>query len=61
MESRNRQQKPNATASAAHIDGLLDEALEESFPASDPIAIAEVGPPNPAHSIASPRTKERRS
>ena len=27
-------------ARAAHIDNLLDEALKETFPASDPIAIA---------------------
>jgi hypothetical protein len=26
-------------ARAAHIDNLLDEALKETFPASDPIAI----------------------
>jgi hypothetical protein len=25
---------------AAHIDNLLDEALKQTFPASDPIAIA---------------------
>ncbi|HUK01376.1 MAG TPA: hypothetical protein VLW26_03760 [Steroidobacteraceae bacterium] len=23
----------------AHLDGLLDEALEDTFPASDPIAV----------------------
>jgi hypothetical protein len=27
-------------ATMAHLDELLDEALEETFPASDPIAIA---------------------
>jgi hypothetical protein len=27
-------------AEAAHLDNLLDEALRETFPASDPIAIA---------------------
>ena len=26
-------------ASAAHIDELLDEALKQTFPASDPVAI----------------------
>jgi hypothetical protein len=25
---------------ASHLDALLDEALEETFPASDPIAIS---------------------
>jgi hypothetical protein len=28
-----------AKAHAAHLDGLLDEALRETFPASDPVAI----------------------
>jgi hypothetical protein len=28
------------TARASHIDNLLDEALKQTFPASDPIAIA---------------------
>lgn len=27
-------------ATKAHLDTLLDEALQETFPASDPIAIA---------------------
>ena len=31
--------KSSAGAEAAHDDALLDEALEESFPASDPIAV----------------------
>jgi hypothetical protein len=29
-----------ARSKAAHLDELLDEALEETFPASDPIAIS---------------------
>jgi hypothetical protein len=29
-----------STPSTAHIDELLDEALRQTFPASDPIAIA---------------------
>jgi hypothetical protein len=29
----------NAAASAAHKDEMLDEALEETFPASDPPSI----------------------
>jgi hypothetical protein len=29
-----------AAAALAHIDQLLDEALEATFPASDPIAIS---------------------
>ena len=33
--------KPHRTSSSAlaHLDGLLDEALEQTFPASDPVAI----------------------
>ena len=34
-----RPRKPSP-ATMAHVDELLDEALEETFPASDPIAIA---------------------
>jgi hypothetical protein len=28
-----------STATLAHIDELLDEALKQTFPASDPVAI----------------------
>jgi hypothetical protein len=31
-------------AKAAHLDALLDDALRETFPASDPIAISIDGP-----------------
>lgn len=31
-------------AAAAHVEDALDEALEESFPASDPIAISSGEP-----------------
>jgi hypothetical protein len=35
-------------AAIAHMNELLDEALEETFPASDPIAInVEVSSPQP--------------
>lgn len=34
----NHQDNPDAV-DQAHLDDLLDEALDESFPASDPIAI----------------------
>ena len=29
------------TPAAAHVEDALDEALEESFPASDPVAISD--------------------
>ncbi len=34
--------KPSPTSSA-HLDQLLDEALQETFPASDPIAVSIEG------------------
>jgi hypothetical protein len=39
MLSTKRPHKPLPTT-MAHLNELLDEALEETFPASDPIAIA---------------------
>ncbi len=41
-----RQSSPD-TMRRAHLDALLDEAVDESFPASDPIAISFM-PPNRA-------------
>ncbi|NOX41078.1 MAG: hypothetical protein GXP05_11340 [Alphaproteobacteria bacterium] len=42
----NIQDNPNA-ARRDRLDALLDEALDESFPASDPIAITFWSPPGP--------------
>jgi hypothetical protein len=39
MLTTKRPHKP-LPATMAHLNELLDEALEETFPASDPIAIA---------------------
>jgi hypothetical protein len=39
MLNTKRPRKP-LPAAKAHLNELLDEALEETFPASDPIAIA---------------------
>jgi len=42
--------RKNGTAKSdakKHEDELLDEALEESFPASDPIAVDRVDPKKP--------------
>jgi hypothetical protein len=36
--------KPEDDAGKAHEDELLDEALDESFPASDPPAMTEPTP-----------------
>jgi hypothetical protein len=38
MSSKKRQQRASAETSR-HLSALLDEALEETFPASDPVAI----------------------
>ena len=38
MPIENKPHRVSASA-LAHLDGLLDEALEQTFPASDPVAI----------------------
>lgn len=43
-----KKKRPNRLSSATmtHLNALLDEALEETFPASDPISIClEIGAP----------------
>lgn len=37
--ARKHQSSTDSSDEAAHLEQLLDEALEESFPASDPVAI----------------------
>jgi hypothetical protein len=39
MRTRKQPRKP-PRATIAHLDRLLDEALRQTFPASDPVAIA---------------------
>lgn len=39
MRNKKHPRKPSPTT-LAHLDQLLDEALQETFPASDPIAVA---------------------
>jgi hypothetical protein len=57
---RKRTRRPGLTRSeAVHLDRLLDEALRETFPASDPVAItvekASKGvEPNSLHSLDEP-------
>lgn len=46
-DRRSRKAAPETTESAAerrHLDELLDEGLEETFPASDPVAIVQRAP-----------------
>ena len=38
MPAENKPHRVSSSA-VAHLDGLLDEALEETFPASDAVAI----------------------
>ena len=38
MPAENKPHRASSSA-VAHIDGLLDEALEQTFPASDAVAI----------------------
>lgn len=44
--ARRPRKSPTAAeiAEKKHLDELLDEALEETFPASDPLAITEPAP-----------------
>jgi hypothetical protein len=55
--SKNPQKSVPATT--AHINELLDEALEETFPASDPIAI-NVELESPGHGITRFQAHARR-
>lgn len=55
--------QPDSTTAAAQAsdksaDSRLDEALEESFPASDPIAV-DMTDPHAAVKTASPEGKKR--
>lgn len=36
---------PTEPGTPEHVEDTLDEALEESFPASDPVAISDGAPP----------------
>ncbi len=44
MRIKRHPRKPSPTT-LAHLDQLLDEALRETFPASDPVAVAKRGTP----------------
>jgi hypothetical protein len=49
-----------APQSAKSAESRLDEALEESFPASDPIAVDLTDPHHAQVKAASPETDKRR-
>jgi hypothetical protein len=52
--------KPEAPVDAKHREAALDEALDESFPASDPVAISfdhEPAPEPQRHDGHSKRTR----
>jgi uncharacterized protein len=50
--------KPKEAAQKAKTEADLDEALEESFPASDPPAMTEpAAGPRPTRKAAKPRSK----
>jgi len=51
---------PPPTASPRHEDALLDQALLETFPASDPISPAVEARPQAEHSAARWRQRARR-
>jgi len=53
-----KKKRPNRLLPArmAHLNALLDEALEETFPASDPISIClEIGARQQAMAVQAPR------
>jgi hypothetical protein len=58
----NKPSAPSKSASAKHVSEMLDEALIETFPASDAIAISiepqESEGPNPGIKPHQPRAKK---
>ena len=50
--------KPHKASSSvlAHLDGLLDEALEQTFPASDAVAIDTERETHERHEVLDSRT-----
>lgn len=56
MSAKKKRPSRLPSATLAHLNALLDEALEETFPASDPISIClEIGTPAEAMTAQAPR------
>jgi hypothetical protein len=55
MSAKKKRPKRLPSATMAHLNALLDEALEETFPASDSISIClEIGTPQQAIAVQAP-------
>ena len=55
--------KPRTESEKQKLDRALDEGLEESFPASDPLAVTEPAPersPKPGEDRPRPHKREKR-
>lgn len=58
MSAKKRRRNRLPLATMAHLNGLLDEALEETFPASDPISICiEIGRLRQAIALQAPHSR----
>jgi hypothetical protein len=58
---KHTESKPKSQASPVEsMDSRLDEALEESFPASDPIAVDPTEPRTTTETVASSQGKKKR-
>ena len=55
VKARKPKSKPTSRDHRDHLDRLLDKALADTFPASDPVAIDFDEPPN--DSVSEKRTK----
>ncbi len=57
----NSRASPRTRASAQHLDELLDEALVETFPASDPVSTLADGPKTGGRDELRPAPADRKS
>jgi nicotinate phosphoribosyltransferase len=54
-------QKPTSSDAKRKTDQKLDEALKDSFPSSDPVALSEPAPEEPDEDSKDKKDKERKS